>query len=372
MEYIPPGLVLLKLANTCNMSCTYCYWFKDVSVFERSKLIRQDVLDSFYKKLRRHIMRYKLSRFSVVLHGGEPLLAGKRRVEEILDQLNRMQIELEMRIKVFVQTNGLLIDDEWLDIFRSFNVEIGLSIDGPKEIHDQYRKDLLGRPTFEKVLSAIKLMQARDVPFGVLAVYEPAISAETLCRYFIDELGIKILDFLIPNVSHETTAIPAIRDFYADLFELWRHKYAALGVKMRFPENAYYSITQGVSRMQSFGYNTVNLFMIKPDGEMEAFDALHYLGYGFTKSNLNIMDNEIEDMCRDELWQEVYRSSLVLHPKCMDCKFKTPCGGGMITTRWSNMSRFDNPSIYCDQYYEIFSRITEELKMEELAAVALQ
>ena len=200
MIYQPPGLVLLKLANTCNMSCTYCYWFNDVSVYEKSKLIRKEVLDSFYEKLRRHISRHKLSRFSVVLHGGEPLLAGKRRVEEILDQLNRIQIELGMKVKAYIQTNGLLLDDEWLDILKSFNVEIGLSIDGPEEIHDLYRRDLRGRPTFHKILRSIRLMQDRNIPFGILSVCNPAISAEAFCRYFIDDLGVNILDFLIPNV----------------------------------------------------------------------------------------------------------------------------------------------------------------------------
>jgi uncharacterized protein len=350
----PVKLVLLKLANTCNLNCTYCYWFKDKSVYEGSKIIKDIVLEAFYTKLRAHIVLYNLKSFTVILHGGEPMLAGKKRVESILFNLYKIQSDLDIEIKMSIQTNGLLIDNDWIDIFKSFNVNIGISIDGPKEIHDKYRKDLRGAPTFDKTVNNIKLLQARNLNFGILAVCNNAYNAERFCDFFINQLGVKIFDILIPNANFESDEIPDIKDFYIELFKLWHEKYNKQGIRINIAKNILNGILGVQSRMQSVGYNSVEIFMIKPDGEMESVDFLHAIGYNFTKSNLNILNNEINDINRDALWKEVYESSLKLNSKCQGCRFQFPCGGGHIGTRWSKEKRFDNPSVYCDQLFEIF------------------
>ena len=95
--------------------------------------------------------------------------------------------------------------------------------------------------------------------------------------------------------------------------------------------------------------------MIKPDGEIEAMDYLHSLGDHFTKSNLNILNDEIIDITHDPLWREVYESSVKLCTKCLQCRFKELCGGGHVGSRWSNANHFDNPSVYCDSLYDILS-----------------
>src|SRR5690349_14900903 len=112
----PISFVLLKLSNTCNINCTYCYWFKDDSVYEKTKQIKEEILELFYEKLQNHISTYQLSSFTISLHGGEPLLAGKRKIASLLRKLRQMEEKLGIKIKILLQTNGVLLDEEWVTI----------------------------------------------------------------------------------------------------------------------------------------------------------------------------------------------------------------------------------------------------------------
>lgn len=106
--------------------------------------------------------------------------------------------------------------------------------------------------------------------------------------------------------------------------------------------------------MQSIGYTREESVMIKPDGQIEPSDSLHGIGTEFTKGALNIQTHHLNDIHEDPLWQEAYDSSTNLNKKCMSCKFKSACGGGHVCNRWSKVNRFDNPSVYCAQLYELF------------------
>jgi uncharacterized protein len=361
------NMVLLKLANTCNLDCSYCYWFKDKSVYENNKLITQGVLDAFYDKLRKHIITHKPKTFLVTLHGGEPLLAGKKKVEEILETLYALQIETDTRIKILIQTNGLLIDDEWIDLLKAYNVSIGVSMDGPQAIQDLYRKDLRGRPTYERTVKVLDLLIRRNTDFGILAVYNPAYTAEYICNFFVETLDIKTFEILIPDANYESGEVPEIKQFYIDLIKLWYEKYQHMGVKIRIARNILKGMLGARVSMQTIGYSPVQITMIKPNGELEAFDILHSLGYGFTKNKLNILENDLIDIQEDPIWSEVYKSSLTLNEKCEKCKHKMICGGGHIATRWSAKNRFDNPSVYCDQLYEIYETITQYVNNKEIS-----
>lgn len=350
-----PAILLLKLANSCNINCSYCYWFKDLSVYDKSKIIKDAVLDAFYVKLGRYIAKYKIKRFTVVLHGGEPLLAGKKKVTEILCRLHRIQCENDMKIYTRLQTNGILLDMEWIDIFQSFDVKIGVSMDGPKAIHDLYRRDLVNKPTYDKTIKSISLLKERKIKFGILTVYNREFNAQEICDFYINQLGVKTFDFLIPNATYQNDDIADISGFYKDLLQLYDQTYAKQGVVIRIAQSILDSFKGVRPTMESVGFGTEEVFMIKPDGEIEAMDYLHSLGDQFTRSNLNILNDEIIDITRDPLWREVYESSIHLCAKCLQCKFKELCGGGHVGSRWSNTNHFDNPSVYCNSLYDILS-----------------
>ena len=354
IEYSPTKFILLKVANRCNLNCTYCYWFKDKSVYEKSKIINADVLQAFYLKLRRHIIKYKLSEFTVSLHGGEPLLAGKNVILGILNELTCIGKETSCLVKFHIQSNILLCDEEWIEMFKTFNVRLGVSIDGPKSTHDLYRVDLAGKPTFDRTMVVIDKLKEKKIHFGLLAVCDPLSDPEEICDFFINKLGITSFDILIPDANHDNIIIPKIKDYYIKLIKIWYERYYYEGVDIRIVKNILRGIIGKKSRMQAIGFVPIDTCMIKPDGELEALDSLHSIGYNSTKGALNILNNEIDDISKDTFWKEVFEKSIQLNSKCLICKYQLACGGGHIASRWSKERRFDNPSVYCDQLYDIF------------------
>lgn len=358
----PVQFVLLKVASRCNINCSYCYWFKDKTVYESSKVIMDEVLDAFYIKLKNHICKYSLETFSISLHGGEPLLAGKNKINKILSELRKIEEELNIKLNIFLQTNATIIDEEWIKIFLKYDIHLGVSIDGPKDINDISRIDFSGNSTHEIIIKNIRILKSSGVKIGVLAVCNPETDPAYICEYFVKDLKLDNFDILIPDANYNYESIPYIKDFYIKLFRLWFEKYSRKDVKIRFAKTILEGLLGRSSKMQSIGYNVVDICMIKTDGQIEVLDFLHVLGDGVTRNQLNILTNEINDITLDPFWLEVYSSSLNLNQKCVSCKYSFACGGGHIASRWSSEKHFDNPSIYCDQLYEIFDSSLKYLK----------
>ena len=151
----PIDTLIVKVAARCNMACTYCYWFRDLEVFERPPRMPEEVEAAFLSRLRSHLERHEIPKMTVVLHGGEPLLFGKHRFAVMCRDLRSIEADTNTPMSVCVTTNGILVDDEWAAVFRAFGVSVTVSIDGPAAVHDRHRPDLGGRPTHQRVIDGI-------------------------------------------------------------------------------------------------------------------------------------------------------------------------------------------------------------------------
>lgn len=359
--------ILLKLAMRCNLDCTYCYWFTDESVYRKPAILRQDVEEAFIERLAAHVTKYELDEFYILLHGGEPLLFGKDRFLSFGYHLRQLEKRLNFRLQLGVTTNGVLIDAEWADILRALKVGVTVSIDGPQAIHDRYRVDFRGRGTFDRVLPAFAILRKAGIEPGVLAVCNPDRDPHELIRFFVDTVGSKRFDILVPDTNHEQPRSPIAR-FYTRLFDLWYDRYAQEGVEIRFID----SITKGLlgreSHSESIGYGPITTFTMLTDGSLEPLDVARTAGTAFTRTEYNILTHDFQSVQGDPLWRELYSASLNLAPACRRCSYHFACGGGHIASRWSKVNRFDNPSSYCDDFKQIFShaweRIIPDLEIE--------
>jgi uncharacterized protein len=365
----PTTYILLKLAARCNISCSYCYWFRDESVMSKPKVLLPEVEEALIDKLRRHIKQHELSGFSILFHGGEPLLFGKDRFDGLCQKLRRIEAETSCCLRLAVTTNGLLIDREWCTLFKEHKIAVTVSLD-EKESHDRSRVDFRGAGTFSRVVAAIKLLREESIEPGVLAVANPVGQPADLLELFVDSLEITGFDVLIPDATHEDHPA-SVAAYYRELFDLWLDTYSAKGVRIRVAENLILGLTGIGSRSETFGYGPVNRLTILTDGSMETLDVLRISGTSSTSSNLNVMRCEINDIYTDPLWREILWSSLNLSKVCQDCDFKFACGGGHIASRWSRERRYDNPSVYCADLTQIFrhvwSRISGSVFLESLS-----
>lgn len=152
--------IVLKISERCNINCTYCYFFenRDRSAFGRPPLMTTQISSAFADRIREGFDNGFLSHLQIDFHGGEPLLIGKKRFKSIIE--NILKLIPEDRVRFCIQTNAMLVDSEWIDLFAEFDVNVGVSLDGPDHIHNQFRIDHLGRPTHSRVMEGINQLIA--------------------------------------------------------------------------------------------------------------------------------------------------------------------------------------------------------------------
>ena len=169
----PPAFhVMLKPRGAvCNLDCKYCYYLSKKRLYPDSCFrISDDLLDRF---TRQYIEAQRLPEVTFAWQGGEPTLMGLAFFERAIE-LQEQHKRPGMTIYNTLQTNGVTLDDDWCRFFKKHNFLIGVSIDGPKKLHDACRVNKKGRPTFDRVMAGLKLLKKHHIEFNTLTCVHPA------------------------------------------------------------------------------------------------------------------------------------------------------------------------------------------------------
>lgn len=172
VEFAAQGLhVLTKpIGPTCNLDCQYCFYLHKEDLYGRGERWRMsdDTLERF---IRQYVEAQPdaIDEITFAWQGGEPTLMGVEFFEQAV-KLEKKHVPARKRVQNTIQTNGVLLDDRWCEFFRENNFLVGLSIDGPADLHDRYRRDKQGRPTFQAVLRGLKLLEKHGVEYNLLVV----------------------------------------------------------------------------------------------------------------------------------------------------------------------------------------------------------
>jgi len=200
---VPPAFhVMAKpTGSACNLNCDYCFFLKKEALYPGSSFRMPDEVHEAY--IRQLLEAHQVPQVTIAWQGGEPTLMGldffRRSVE-----LQKKYQKPGTRIENTFQTNGILLDDDWCRFFHDNGFLVGLSLDGPKELHDVHRKDKGGHGTFDRVLAAARRLQAHRVEFNILCTVNSDNSRRPLdvYRFFRDELGARYIQF-IPIVERD-------------------------------------------------------------------------------------------------------------------------------------------------------------------------
>lgn len=317
-------------------------------------------MQAFLDRLNAHIQTYQLTSFELSLHGGEPLLFGKRKFIELLSGLHNIAQKRHCHLLYAVTTNGVLIDDEWAHIFKYYQVQVCISIDGPAEIHDQYRVDLRGRGTYDRTIAGIETLRRHNIEPTIISVCDPTSSPAPLLHTLVDALQFKTIDVLIRDADHTEEAQP-IANYYIALIDLWLDHYLQKDVTVRIIEGMISGLLGKKSATQSIGTTSVDTVVLNPDGTLEPLDVLRQSGHALTKTNLNIQTDSLQSIVKHPLWQHVFQASTSLCAQCNACDLKQACGGGDLTQRYDPQNGYDNPSVYCADYKLIFAHLKKRL-----------
>jgi len=206
----PPRFHLLAKpsGSTCNIDCTYCFFLSKEALYPNDKSrMSEQTLETYLRQL---LESHRSPTVTVAWQGGEPTLMRVeffRRAVELVEQYRRP----EQVVQHTFQTNGILLDDEWCEFFKEHNFLVGLSCDGPREIHDTFRLDRRTRGTFDKVMDGWRLLRKHDVDFNILCTVNAANAdhGRLVYTFFRDELGAKWVQFIpiVERATPETLAI---------------------------------------------------------------------------------------------------------------------------------------------------------------------
>jgi uncharacterized protein len=200
----PPQFHLLAKpsGSTCNIDCTYCFFLSKEALYPNSRSrMTDETLDSYIRQL---LEAHDTPEVTVAWQGGEPTLMRIDFFRRALETIERHRRPGQVVTQTF-QTNGFLIDDAWAAFLAENDILVGLSVDGPKDIHDTYRKDRRGQGTFDLVMRGLDRLKAHGVRFNILCTVNAANQhrGREVYRFFRDTLGATWMQF-IPIIERAT------------------------------------------------------------------------------------------------------------------------------------------------------------------------
>jgi uncharacterized protein len=345
--------VILKLAARCNLNCSYCYVYnhEDKSYRARPKFLSEELFEHTLAAIGRYCERRDGHRMGIMFHGGEPTLIGARRFDRLAQ---RAKEALGERLAgLAIQTNGMFIDDDWLEVLARHEVSVGVSLDGPAQIHDLVRVDHRGRGSHAATVAGLRRLQHAQLGVFVLTVVNPGQSGLRTYRYF-RELGIEDMDFLLPDVSHDNKqrwygqlGPTPVADYLLPIFDRWMEEDRP-EVKVRLFVGLLRAMLGGSGETDGFGNPKMGYLIVETDGSIEALDALRVCDAGIQRSGLNVREHGFDDLAAGlPLVHQLVHEGIALPAACRGCAEREICGGGYLPHRYARARGFDNPSVWC-------------------------
>jgi uncharacterized protein len=361
-----------KLAEICNLACGYCYFFEqnDDSHLSAPSFMSHEIIRAAAEFLGKGARDLNISTISIALHGGEPLLLGKKRFAECCKTF-RAGIEPFATLNLIVQTNGVLLDREWVELLASVGCRIGVSIDGPQHIHDAARPDKRGKGSYERVVAAIRLLKdcVREgliSSFGVLSVIDPKMSGNEAYEHLISQLGITRIDFQLPLLhwdTYDAATVHHVKDFYKEVINRW---FVADDptVTIRTLHSMFRPFLHdaGVDARLNYITDLMEGISIRSNGDVCPDDALPPIAQQFRYTGFNVQHDRLEDFYVSPVWRDIRAALLNPPAECRQCEWFGLCGGGAVENRYSFANQFHNKSIYCDLYKSLFGSIRDYMR----------
>lgn len=350
----------------CNLACEYCYYLPKQKLYPDSKCVMtDDVLEEF---TRQYINAQKTKMVTFAWQGGEPLLMGLDFFKKAVE-LQEKYKKPGMQIQNTLQTNGTLIDDDWAKFFHAHEFLIGISIDGPPELHNTYRKDKTGNGSFQRVKKGLVKLQKNGVDYNILACVSQANVHHPLdvYRYFRDDLDAQFVQFIpIVQRDNETGHQEGLRltdrsisgeeygNFLISVFDEWvRNDVGTVFVQI-FDVTLNSWMRQPAS-LCIFSAACGNAMALEHNGDLYSCD--HFVE---PRNKLgNIMDTHLLDLVgKRKQYQFAIKKSKKVPQYCKECEFWFICHGACPKNRVDkDPSGEPNLNHLCAGYYKFFTHI---------------
>lgn len=308
---------------------------------------------------------------SVVLHGGEPLLLGIGATQRFVEGLRS---GLRADAGLHIQTNGVLLTDEFIEVFDRYDVGISISLDGPVELHDRNRRDRHGDGSHERVAATVARLVAYPAHerlfSGLLAVVDPTSDPIEVYE-FLKATGAPSFDFLYRDGNHDILPPGKSRadsTEYGDWMVRMLDHYLAdrTPPRIRVLDDLIRLILGGSGRKEGIGPEEYGILVIDTDGRITRNDTLKAAYPGADRFQLehSIVNRDLLDQLAGTEFNEYLSLQHPTSPICKSCPELTVCGGGMPAHRWSAKNGYSNPTVFCSDQLTLISTIRARLSTQ--------
>ena len=337
-------------SSKCNLNCSYCFYYDEAqnrSIEDYGYMSDETT----YKLIEQAFLYAKDGNISFAFQGGEPTLIGLDYYRKFIACVNSMKDNESVNYSI--QTNGLLIDEEWSIFFQENNFLVGLSLDGTKKTNDTNRVDYTKKGSYFQIIAAAKILKKFEVSFNILTVVTNVVAKNTESVYnSYKELGFDYLQFILclepldNTIDNHSLSPEMYFSFLKKLFDLWYQDFMEdnyISIRMFDNIGGMYLGRQPES-CDMIGQCTVQ-HVIEADGSIYPCDfyALdeYLLGNIMSDSLINLENHPIATKFIDE--------SIGVHEKCTQCKWLRLCRGGC--KKHNDVKGLNK---YCDTYLEFY------------------
>lgn len=378
----PFNIMAKPIGPRCNIDCSYCYYLEKEKLYPAEKKFRMadDVLESYVRQMINASLEAGMQEVSFAWQGGEPTMLGVDYFRKIVALQKRFAPQ-GVRVTNAFQTNGMLLDDDWGAFLHDNGFLVGISIDGPKKVHDRYRVDRAGRPTFDKVMRGLEVLQRHNVEHNALTTVHRANGGKGKEVYrFLKGLGFEFMQFIpiaerngsgglagAPQVDMDpgnsvtdwSVSPRAYGKFLCDVFDTWFRN----DIGKVFVQHFDVMLGKWVGDQDSlcvFAATCGNGLALEHDGSLYSCDHYVYPEYR--------LGNIAETPMRDLLWTErqvefgqMKKDSLTA--QCRGCTYRFACNGGCPKHRFARArDGEDGHNYFCEGYTMFFRHADERLR----------
>ena len=381
-------MVIIQPTPFCNINCSYCY-LPDRS---NKHVISQSTVTKLFTEL--FASGWNNPDLTVLWHAGEPLAVPIDFYREAFATIERLRPKdgpWPVRVKHSFQTNGMLIDEAWCDFFKEWNVGVGVSIDGPRELHDAHRKTRSGAGTFDKTIAGVRRLRDAGYPFHILSVLGRASleMPEEMLAFYVSE-GIDHVCFNVEESEGDYVSDlfqgAELRQRYETFLRTFWHLARADG-RVKFVREIDHALPrvfrpEGV-RARNIQVEPLGMINVDSHGNVSSFSP-ELLGY----KNADYGDFLLGNINRQSL-AEIYQASVDsaflrdikkgVEACRAHCEYFSVCGGGAPVNKFFENGRFDSTTTsFCtltqmvptDLILEALDKFEQSLPDDGLAAIA--
>lgn len=361
-EPVPFRQFIVKVHSRCNLACSYCYVYEmaDRGWADLPRRMDQAIARTVVDRIGEHVRTHDLPSVEVILHGGEPLLAG---TEWLTDFAGSLYARVPTQVNVGVQTNGTLLHPRMLQTLKELGIRVGVSLDGDAQATGRHRLYPSGRNSFDDVTDGLRLLGSsdfRDIYSGILCTIDvqndPVDTYEALLTF-----RPPALDLLLPHAHWDR---PPPGTGYAGwliaVFERW-YSAPEEETRIRLFAEMIQLVLGNPGAVEGLGLQPSSLIVIETDGSIKQLDSLSSTYPGAADTGLHVTTDAF-DAALDHPTTVARQIGVdALSAQCRACPVLGICGGGLYPHRYHSGAGFRHPSVYCADLMRLITHVSDRV-----------